>query len=103
MRNRTVREHDHEYRHRETRQHPDLGGTGRVHVHVSIWEKLLNGDRQGLTKVKKENLIAGEGALDVNDTFVQCLHRHRGSGGMDGNSIQSSGTRDSVSKLNGYH
>jgi len=82
--------------------HPDYGGTGRVHVHASVWEKLLNGDRQGLLKVKKQNLINETGALDLNDTFVQALHRHRDAGGSDGSGMRSAGTRDSVSELNGY-
>lgn len=54
----------------------EFGGTGRVHVHASIYEKLLRGEKQGLLRVQSEQLADGEGDLDLNDCFVQALNRH---------------------------
>lgn len=54
----------------------EFGGTGRVHVHASIYEKLLRGEKQGLLRVQSEQLAEGEGDLDLNDVFVQALNRH---------------------------
>jgi len=54
----------------------ELGSTGRVHVHASIYEKLLRGEKQGLLRVQGEELAEGDGDLDLNDTFVQALNRH---------------------------
>lgn len=52
------------------------GSTERVHVHASVYEKLLRGEKQGLLRVQSEQLADGEGELDVNDVFVQALNRH---------------------------
>lgn len=54
------------------------GATGRIYVHASVYEKLLNGERQGLLHVKSEDLRESEGDLDLNDAFVQALKRHTG-------------------------
>jgi phage terminase large subunit-like protein len=53
------------------------GGTGRVHVHASVYEKLLRGERQGLLRVQADALADGDGDLDLNDCFVQALNRHQ--------------------------
>lgn len=51
---------------------------GRVYVRARVRRKLLHGARQGLLHVRAENLAGSKGDLDVNDTLVQCLHRHVG-------------------------
>jgi hypothetical protein len=50
--------------------------SGRIYVHASVTGKLLEGERQGLLRVTTEDLLAGEGDLDLNDAFVQALNRH---------------------------
>jgi len=56
---------------------------GHVWVRAQVIEKLLWGERQGLLRVTAEALQSGstmtEG-LDLNDAFVQALHRHLGIG-----------------------
>jgi len=63
------------------------GATGRVHVHASIYEKLLRGEKQGLLRVQAKRLAEGEGDLDLNDVFVQALNRH-----SSGNTKEAFGT-----------
>lgn len=48
----------------------------RVFVNENCIHHLLNGDRQGLLRVTAEALMRDEGGLDVNDMFVQAIHRH---------------------------
>jgi len=38
------------------------------------------GEHQGLLRVTAEALMFGAGGLDLNDAFVQALHRHLGLG-----------------------
>lgn len=49
---------------------------GRVLIRRAVRKRLLEGDRQGLLRVTAETLIAGGPDLDLNDAFVQALHRH---------------------------
>lgn len=51
---------------------------GRVFVHRSLTRKLLHSSRQGLLRVTRQALQSGKGDLDLNDAFVQSLHRHAG-------------------------
>jgi phage terminase large subunit-like protein len=53
----------------------------RVFVRRAIADRLLYGEGQGLLRISAERLIAGGGGLDVNDAFVQALHRHLRLGG----------------------
>ena len=53
-------------------------GAGRVWVRRGIVRRLLHGERQGLLRVRSENLAADAGDLDLNDTFVQAVQRHVG-------------------------
>jgi len=53
-----------------------VAGAGRVYVHEDIYDILLNGDRQGLLRVTEERLAMAGTDLDLNDAFVQALHRH---------------------------
>ena len=39
-------------------------------------KRLLKGPKQGLLRVRREDLVAGKGYLDLNDAFVQALLRH---------------------------
>ncbi|KKN42778.1 hypothetical protein LCGC14_0709880 [marine sediment metagenome] len=50
--------------------------TGRIYVRASEYDLLLSGEGQGLLRITSEALQAGIGGLDVNDAFVQALHRH---------------------------
>lgn len=49
----------------------------RVWVNKRVRDQLLTGDKQGLLRVSAE-MLAGqmEGHLDLNDAFVQAIHRH---------------------------
>lgn len=51
---------------------------GRVYINVRVVEKLLWAEQQGLLRITAEQLQAGGEGLDVNDAFVQALHRHLG-------------------------
>lgn len=51
---------------------------GRIAVRKSILHQLLSGSRQGLLNVRTDDLVAGSGDLDLNDTFVQMITRHVG-------------------------
>lgn len=53
-----------------------LASTGRVFVRRALAARLLEGERQGLLRVTAERLAAGGPDLDLNDAFVQALHRH---------------------------
>lgn len=57
-----------------------MAATGRVRVRRVVLRKLLLAERQGLLRVTAETLVAGGPDLDVNDAFVQALHRHGGVG-----------------------
>jgi phage terminase large subunit-like protein len=61
-----------------------VAATGRIYVNERVHKKLLFGERQGLLRVTAEALQMGRGAegLDVNDAFVQAIHRHTGVSGM---------------------
>ena len=48
----------------------------RIRVRRSVLRQLLEGDRQGLWGVTAEALMSGDGDLDLNDAFVQAIHRH---------------------------
>jgi len=48
----------------------------RVYIHERVFRVLLESERQGLLNIRAEDLAAGKGDLDVNDTFVQALNRH---------------------------
>lgn len=50
----------------------------RVFVHRPIYDRLMFGERQGLLRVTAEQLLTSGDGLDVNDVFVQALHRHAG-------------------------
>jgi len=50
--------------------------SGRVWVRRLIYDTLLSGEGQGLLRVTAEALSAGTGGLDLNDAFVQAIHRH---------------------------
>lgn len=49
---------------------------GLISVNRRILEKLLRGERQGLLRVSRENLLASGSDLDLNDVFVQAINRH---------------------------
>ncbi len=49
---------------------------GRVYINKLIYDKLLYGEHQGLLRITAEALQRDGGALDLNDAFVQALHRH---------------------------
>ncbi len=51
---------------------------GRVYVRATIYDLLLAGEGQGLLRITAEALQVGLGGLDLNDVFVQALHRHLG-------------------------
>lgn len=51
---------------------------GRVWVHSKVVEKLLWAEQQGLLRITAEQLQVGGAGLDLNDAFVQALHRHLG-------------------------
>lgn len=51
----------------------------RVHVREAVLDDLLRGDRQGLLRITTEQLQADGPGLDLNDAFVQALHRHTAS------------------------
>jgi len=53
---------------------------GRVYVNKRIVELLLMAEGQGLMRITAEALQADLGGLDLNDAFVQALHRHIGIG-----------------------
>lgn len=53
----------------------------RVHIHRTLYRRLLEGERQGLLRVNAEALLAGGPDLDLNDAFVQALTRHSGPSG----------------------
>lgn len=48
----------------------------RVKIRRAIIRQLLHGERQGLLRVRPQTLLAGGPDLDVNDAFVQAIHRH---------------------------
>ena len=48
----------------------------RVFVRRSILTALLKGSKQGLLNVRADSLARGVGDLDLNDAFVQAIHRH---------------------------
>lgn len=52
----------------------------RVYVHERVRDQLLEGDRQGLLRITAEQLQNDGPNLDLNDAFVQALHRHTGGG-----------------------
>jgi hypothetical protein len=52
---------------------------GRIWVRRAIVRRLLHGERQGLLRVRAENLAQDQGDLDLNDTFVQLIQRHVGN------------------------
>jgi phage terminase large subunit-like protein len=52
--------------------------TGRVFINAKISQKLLWGEGQGLLRVSAEALREGAKGLDLNDAFVQAIHRHLG-------------------------
>ena len=54
--------------------------SGRVYVREAVVQTLLMGEHQGLLRVTAEALMFGAGGLDLNDAFVQALHRHLGLG-----------------------
>ena len=54
--------------------------TRRVHVRRAILDRFLFGERQGLLRVTAEQLQTDGEGLDLNDAFVQSLHRHVGIG-----------------------
>lgn len=49
---------------------------GRVWIRTSLVSTLLMGEGQGLLRVTAEMLQGEFGGLDMNDAFVQALHRH---------------------------
>jgi len=51
---------------------------GRVWIRSTVYERLLLAEQQGLLRVTAEQLQMGGAGLDVNDAFVQALHRHLG-------------------------
>lgn len=53
---------------------------GRVYVNERVLQKLLYGEGLGLLRITAEALQGDGGGLDVNDAFVQALHRHLGLG-----------------------
>lgn len=53
---------------------------GRVYLNERVVQKLLYGEGMGLLRITAEALQADAGGLDVNDAFVQALHRHLGLG-----------------------
>lgn len=57
---------------------------GRVWIHKDIYQMLLYGTagKQGLLRVTAEQLAGNgmDGGLDLNDAFVQAIHRHLGLG-----------------------
>ncbi len=55
-----------------------VASTGRVYVHKLEYDRLLFGEGQGLLRVTAEALMTNSEGLDVNDVFVQVLHRHLG-------------------------
>lgn len=48
----------------------------RIFVHSSVFDNFLRAEGQGLLRVTHEQLQTGQGGLDLNDAFVQALHRH---------------------------
>jgi len=56
----------------------------RVWVRKEVLQTLLFGEGQGLLRITAEALQAGQGGLDLNDAFVQALHRHLGLGKTKG-------------------
>lgn len=50
--------------------------SGRAWVRRAVLHRFLEGARQGLLRVNTENLMTNTGDLDLNDAFVQALHRH---------------------------
>jgi hypothetical protein len=55
---------------------------GRVYVSRKVEQKLLFGEGLGLLRITAELLAADGPGLDVNDVFVQALHRHLELGGV---------------------
>lgn len=51
---------------------------GRILVSARASQKLLWGEGQGLLRVTAEGLLEGARGLDLNDAFVQAIHRHLG-------------------------
>lgn len=52
--------------------------TGRIYVQKNVMQKLLYGEAQGLLRITAEALQEDVGGLDLNDAFVQAIHRHLG-------------------------
>lgn len=48
----------------------------RIRIRRSVLRQLLEGERQGLLRVTAETLLGSGQDLDVNDAFVQAIHRH---------------------------
>jgi hypothetical protein len=60
----------------------------RIYIRKAVLENLLYGEGQGLLRVTAEALQTSVGGLDVNDAFVQALHRHLGLGKKGGAALQ---------------
>lgn len=54
----------------------------RIYVRQEIYDRLLFGEQQGLLRITAEMLQANGKGLDLNDAFVQVIHRHLGLGAM---------------------
>lgn len=52
----------------------------RIYVKQGVVQKLLYAEQQGLLRITAEGLQMGGEGLDLNDAFVQALHRHLGIG-----------------------
>ncbi len=50
--------------------------TGRIYINKRVVDKLLYGEHQGLLRITAEALQADGEGLDLNDAFVQAVHRH---------------------------
>lgn len=56
--------------------------TGRIYVNKLVYDKLLYGEHQGLLRITAESLQQDGEGLDLNDAFVQAVHRHLGIGAV---------------------
>lgn len=57
---------------------------GRIFIHSALARRLLEGERQGLLRVTAEQLLATKPQdTDLNDAFVQAIHRHTGGRHLD--------------------
>lgn len=50
----------------------------RIWIKEEILNTLLFGERQGLLRITAERLVSEGAGLDLNDAFVQAVHRHLG-------------------------